>query len=107
MDDLLFSILSGNNHEDNHESDLSLVPPLQKDCAVPGMTLEMERKCIAEIKDMGDQVASWKRLQNGMTAGEFAFIYVMHFRERQNHRWKWKRGTSAPLEPLKGALVPL
>ncbi len=78
MDNLLFEILRGGGVAEK--------PSLQKECAIPGMTLEMERQCIAEIKDMGDQVASWKRLQNGMTAGEFALLYVMHFRERQNHR---------------------
>lgn len=53
---------------------------------VPSMTQEEERQCLAEIKEMGKQVSSWRRLNNGMAAGEFAYLYVRHFRHRRNYR---------------------
>lgn len=51
---------------------------------IPGMTPEVEHACLAEIRSMAHHLSPWKRLPNGMTAGEFAFLYVNHFKEKRN-----------------------
>jgi hypothetical protein len=50
---------------------------------VPDMTPEMEHACLAEIRLMKPNVISWKKLPNGMTAGQFAFLYVYHFKQKR------------------------
>ena len=54
---------------------------------IPDMTTEMEHACLAEIRTMaamsGGSVSPWKMLPNGMSAGQFAFLYVHHFKARR------------------------
>ena len=47
---------------------------------IPGLSLEEEREYIKEIRNMGDNIVPWKQFPNGMTASEFAYIYVCHFK---------------------------
>uniref|UniRef100_A0A6C0BMS8 Uncharacterized protein n=1 Tax=viral metagenome TaxID=1070528 RepID=A0A6C0BMS8_9ZZZZ len=56
---------------------------------IPGMDTETVHTCLAEIRSMaamsGGAPSPWKKLPNGMSAGEFAFLYVHHFKERRRH----------------------
>jgi len=50
---------------------------------IPDMEPSLEHACLAEIRLMGNNLTPWKKLPNGMQAGEFAFLYVHHFKERR------------------------
>ena len=43
------------------------------------------------------QIMTWKELSNGMMAGEFAYLYVHHFRDRRNYRPQY-RNSDLPSE---------
>lgn len=46
------------------------------------------RRCLAEIRDLGpERLASWRRLHNGMSVGEFSYVYVRHYRNAKNARY--------------------
>lgn len=44
------------------------------------------RKCLAEIRDMGDTLGTWRKLHNGMTVGDFSCMYVVEYRDHKNAR---------------------
>ena len=51
---------------------------------IPGMSPDVEHACLAEIRSMAQYLSPWKRMPNGMSAGEFAFLYVHHFKQKRN-----------------------
>lgn len=50
---------------------------------IPGMTPEIEHACLAEIRSMRYHLTPWKKMPNGMVAGQFAFLYLHHFKQRR------------------------
>jgi len=56
------------------QSQYFMAPP-----RIPHMTPEMMRKCMADLRLMEKGIRPWKMLDNGMAAGEFAYIYLKHF----------------------------
>ena len=45
--------------------------------SVRGMTVQEERKCLAEIRGQGPNISTHYILENGMYAGEFGLKYVL------------------------------
>ena len=45
--------------------------------SVPGMTVQQERKCLAEIRSQGPNISTHYILENGMYSGDFALKYVL------------------------------
>lgn len=45
--------------------------------SVLGMTVQEERKCLAEIRSQGPNISTHYILENGMYAGEFGLKYVL------------------------------
>lgn len=54
--------------------------------AMPDARRETVRKCLAEIRQHGTDVPPWRKLHNGMTVGEFAYLYIHHYRNGKNAR---------------------
>lgn len=55
--------------------------------SVPGMTVQQERKCLAEIRAQGENISPHYILKNGQKAGEFALAYVLgqHAKRQQKN----------------------
>jgi hypothetical protein len=55
--------------------------------SVPNMTVQQERKCLAEIRSQGENISPHYILKNGQKAGEFALAYVLgqHAKRQQKN----------------------
>lgn len=55
----------------------------QKHTIIPGQSRNVTNACLAEIRNMSRRLTVWKPLKNGMTAGQFAYLYIYHFKRRR------------------------
>lgn len=72
-------------------------PEYRREAIVPAMAMREQNACLAEIRRTPPaQLAHWRMLRNGMTAGEFAWLYVHQYRKRRNEqqqaRYEEQRG---------------
>ena len=57
--------------------------------SVDGMTVQQERTCLSEIREIGSGIDPHHVLTNGMGAGDFALKYISgHHKKRQDKNRK-------------------
>lgn len=57
--------------------------------SVDGMTVQQERACLGEIREIGSGIDPHHVLGNGMVAGDFALKYISgHHKKRQDKNRK-------------------
>ena len=67
-----------------HSSGARLMRP-----SVEGMTVQEERACLSQIREIGTGIDPHHVLSNGMVAGDFALKYISgHHKKRQNKNRK-------------------
>lgn len=65
----------------HHRVSAPIPPVAAAESIIPGMSLDEECQCLDALRKTP---VTWKVLPNGMTIGEFAYVYVYHFRRRRN-----------------------
>lgn len=69
--------------------------------SVEGMTVQQERACLGEIREIGSGIDPHHVLSNGMVAGEFALRYISgHHKKRQD-----KNRRQVPVDASTGKFV--
>jgi hypothetical protein len=68
--------------------------------SVQGMTVQQERACLCEIRQIGTGIDPHHVLENGMMAGDFALKYISgHHKKRQE-----KHKKKLTVDPTTGKL---
>jgi hypothetical protein len=72
------------NSNEQKENNKGKTPRIMRP-SIPTMTVQEERRCLAEIRKHGADLDPHFRLENEMQAGDFALMYIAgHHRKRQD-----------------------